>query len=320
MDMGADGNEAPGTGQGLSRRRVLAGAGLAAAAVPLTAKGASAASLLKTAGAASAPSPDGLHVQFGADASKQAAVSWLSPVQVRRPRLRIGTPHHGYGSTVAAEERAYTEALTGQTVFTYHAHLDHLAPDTSYIYEAFNDGGAPVSASFKTAPRGRSRAFRFTSFGDQAVPMKIGRGLGPWTANAGFIVSAVEALDPLFHLFNGDLCYANISDDPVATWTAFFENDQRSAANRPWMPSAGNHENEVGNGPQGYLSYQTRFTLPDNGSRSFTSRAAPARSPSPTTARSSTRPTTLRSTPSRCASPSAATTPGTAAVEPGSGG
>jgi hypothetical protein len=51
-----------------------------------------------------------------------------------------------------------------------------------------------------------------------------------------------------------------------------------------------------------------------------TSRAAPARSPSPTTARSSTRPTTPRSTPSRCASPSAATTPGTAAVEPGSGG
>jgi hypothetical protein len=269
MDMGADGNEAPGTRQGISRRRVLASAGLAAAAVPLTAKGASAASLLKTAGAAGAPSPDGLHVQFGADASKQAAVSWLSPVQVRRPRLRIGTPHHGYGSTVAAEERAYTEALTGQTVFTYHAHLDHLAPDTSYLYEACNDGGAPVSASFKTAPRGRSRAFRFTSFGDQAVPMKIGQGLGPWTTNAGFIVSAVEALDPLFHLFNGDLCYANISDDPVATWTAFFENDQRSAANRPWMPSAGNHENEVGNGPQGYLSYQTRFTLPDNGSRSF---------------------------------------------------
>ncbi len=35
------------------------------------------------------------------------------------------------------------------------------------------------------------------------------------------------------------------------------------------MPSAGNHENEVGNGPQGYLSYQTRFELPDNGSAEF---------------------------------------------------
>jgi hypothetical protein len=35
------------------------------------------------------------------------------------------------------------------------------------------------------------------------------------------------------------------------------------------MPAAGNHENEVGNGPQGLLSYQTRFELPDNGSAGF---------------------------------------------------
>jgi hypothetical protein len=82
-------------------------------------------------------------------------------------------------------------------------------------------------------------------------------------------VSAVEILDPLFHLFNGDLCYANVSDAPVATWASFFTNNARSAASRPWMPAAGNHENEVGNGPQGYLSYQTRFEVPDNGSPEF---------------------------------------------------
>jgi hypothetical protein len=64
---------------------------------------------------------------------------------------------------------------------------------------------------------------------------------------------------------NGDLCYANVSDDPVGTWASFFNTNMRSAANRAWMPAAGNHENEVGNGPQGYLSYETRFTLPDNG-------------------------------------------------------
>jgi hypothetical protein len=247
---------------------VLATAGLAAAA-PLTAREARAAALLKTADVAGAPSPDGLHVQFGSDAAREAVVSWISPVKIRRPRLRIGKPDSGYGRTVEAEERVYTEALTGQTVYTYHAALSHLQPDTLFIYQALNDGAGPVSASFKTAPAGRSRGFRFTSFGDQAVPVKIGAGLGPWTTNAGFIVPAVEALDPLFHLFNGDLCYANVSDDPIATWTAFHENDARSAANRPWMPSAGNHENEVGNGPQGYLSHQTRFALPDNGSKDF---------------------------------------------------
>jgi hypothetical protein len=35
------------------------------------------------------------------------------------------------------------------------------------------------------------------------------------------------------------------------------------------MPTLGNHENEPGNGPQGYLSYQTRFALPKNGSADF---------------------------------------------------
>ncbi len=122
---------------------------------------------------------------------------------------------------------------------------------------------------FRTGPLGRSRGFRFTSFGDQAVSAPVGLGLGPNTPNAGYIVPAVESLDPLFHLFNGDLCYANVSDAPVQTWQSFFTNNTRSAANRPWMPSAGNHENEVGNGPQGYLSYQTRFELPANGSAEF---------------------------------------------------
>jgi len=264
--MGAEGNEPT----GISRRAVLSAAGLAAVAAPLaTAKGAHAATLLKTADVAGAPSPAGLYVQFGADAASQAAVSWLSPVRVSRPRLRLGKPDFGFGRTVPAEERVYTEALSGQTVYTYHAHLEDLEPDSFHVYEVFNDGAAPVGGSFRTGPRGRSKGFRFTSFGDQAVPAKIGQGLGPWTVNAGYIVPAVEALDPLFHLFNGDLCYANVSDDPVATWTSFFANNTRSAANRPWMPSAGNHENEVGNGPQGYLAYQTRFELPDNGSDEF---------------------------------------------------
>src|SRR5215472_8830862 len=260
-----------GDGQQISRRKVLAATGLAAVTVPLAATGrAKAASLVRRADSAGAPGPEGVHVQFGHDAASQVAVSWQTEAQVSRPLLRLGKTDSGFGRVVQAEERIYTEALTGQTVWTYHAHIDDLQPDTHYVFEASNDGApAAVPGSFRTGPSGRSRGFRFTSFGDQAVPMKIGAGLGPWTVNAGFIVPAVEALDPLFHLFNGDLCYANVSDDPVATWSAFMANDTRSAANRPWMPSAGNHENEVGNGPQGYLSYQTRFALPDNGSADF---------------------------------------------------
>jgi 3',5'-cyclic AMP phosphodiesterase CpdA len=67
-----------------------------------------------------------------------------------------------------------------------------------------------------------------------------------------------------FHLFNGDLCYANLAEDRVRTWRDFWENNSRSARNRPWMPSAGNHENELGNGPIGYQAYQTYFSVPES--------------------------------------------------------
>jgi hypothetical protein len=261
------GMDTEGAGRKFSRRQVLSSAGLAAVAVPLATRQAPA--LVRQADSARAPGPEQVHVQFGADAASQVAVSWATAAAVSRPRLRLGLPSSDYGHQMAAEERTYTDAMTGETVWTYHAQLHRLQPDTQYVYEVLNDGAAPVTGMFRTGPRGRSRGFRFTSFGDQSVPTAVGLGLGPWTPNAGYIVPAVESLDPLFHLFNGDLCYANVSDAPVATWASFFNNNTRSAANRPWMPSAGNHENEVGNGPQGYLSYQTRFELPDNGSEEF---------------------------------------------------
>src|SRR5262249_36991003 len=160
------------------------------------------------------------HVQYGADAAGQAAVSWAAPVRGARARLRLGTPGHGHGLEVHADERTYTEALTGETVWTYHATLDGLRPDTQYVFEVLHVGATLVPGMFCTGPRGRAGGFRFTSFADQAIPAPVGLGLAPNPPNAGFIVPAVESLDPLFHLFNGDLCSANVSDQPVATWTS----------------------------------------------------------------------------------------------------
>ena len=70
-------------------------------------------------------------------------------------------------------------------------------------------------------------------------------------------------MQPLFHLFNGDLCYANLAQDRVRAWWDFWANNSRSARRRPWMPSPGNHENELGNGPIGYKAYQTYFHVPE---------------------------------------------------------
>ncbi|HSV66860.1 MAG TPA: metallophosphoesterase family protein [Mycobacteriales bacterium] len=251
----------------VTRRVFLGATGVAVVGVPVLASQAAAEGpgLLRQPAIAGAPPPEQLHVQFGADAAREVAVSWATQERVVRPRLRLGRHGEGFGTEVDAEERVYVEALTGQTVWTYHATLDRLRPAADYIYQVHHRGAAPLGGRFRTGPAGRGR-FRFTSFGDQAVPAPVGQGLGPSSPNAGFIVDAVEALDPLFHLVNGDLCYANVSDDPVATWQRFFANNMRSARARPWMPCAGNHENEVGNGPQGMLGYQTRFALPNNGS------------------------------------------------------
>ena len=247
----------------LSRRSViqLGGAAGAAAVLPLAA---AAPAVAATPAVAGAVSPEQVHLQFGADAAREVVVSWASPQRVAKPQVRYGRDA-SYGKTVDAQEKVYVEALTGETVWTYHASLEDLAPGSAYVYQAINKGAAPVGGKFRTAP-GKRAPFRFTSFGDQAIPAAVGAGLGPHSPNAGYIVDAIERLDPLFNLANGDLCYANVSDDPVATWRSFFTTNQPSASNRPWMPAAGNHENEVGNGPHGYKAYQTRFSLPSNGS------------------------------------------------------
>jgi hypothetical protein len=178
-----------------------------------------------------------------------------------RPRLRLGTPAVGVGRTIPAETRTYVDATSSIEVQTHHAVMDGLEPATRYVYEVLHDGAPPVGGAFTTAPAARS-PLRFTSFGDQSTPVP---GDGLWSPWAGYVVPQIERMEPLFHLLNGDLCYANVSPDRVAAWTHFFDNDTRSARNRPWMPAAGNHENERGNGPHGFAAYQTWFSLPDNG-------------------------------------------------------
>lgn len=248
----------------VSRRkflRDLGAGGLAVVAAPhLSRASLGGPTLLRQPSVAGAPPAQQLHLQFGADASRSIVASWATSTSVRRPRLRLGTPDHGYGTTIGALTRTYIDAKSGTEVFTHHAAMDGLRPASAYVYEVLHDGAAPLAGSFTTGPRGRA-PFRFTSFGDQATPV-AGDGLA--SPYAGYVVDQVESVEPLFHLLNGDLCYANISPDRPRAWADFFTNNMRSARYRPWMPAAGNHENELGNGPYGFGAYQTRFFLPDN--------------------------------------------------------
>jgi 3',5'-cyclic AMP phosphodiesterase CpdA len=263
QDLGAHQGSA-GPGWRPSRREVLkvAGAGtLAIAASP---------TLWRLPAIAGAPLPEQLHVQFGDDAAREINVSWYTASAVSRPRVRVGTPSGGLGRSVDAETRAYTDGSgsSATQVTTHHARLTGLAPGSAYIYEVTHDGAPPISGRFTTAPAGRA-PFRFTSFGDQGTGDNTDRDS---TEFGAFVVGQVERLNPLFHLLNGDLTYANLTPNRVATWNKFFNNNMSSTRNRPWMPALGNHEVESGNGPQGFNAYLNRYALPGNGSTDFAGR------------------------------------------------
>jgi hypothetical protein len=206
-----------------------------------------------------AGTPEQIHLTWGESPTTGVVVSWASPGPAWRPRVRIGQ------RVIPAESRPYTDGINGETVWTYHARVGGLRPGATYGYlvTADNDGNAadPFSATFRTAPHGRV-PFRFTSFGDLATPN------ANWVLSCGqsaYAVEAVESFQPLFHLLNGDLCYASLNPAvQPEVWRDFGNNNQFSAANRPWMPCPGNHEVEFANGPQGFTSYLTRYTLPDN--------------------------------------------------------
>jgi alkaline phosphatase D len=265
--------------------------------------------------------PEQLLLTWGADPATSVTVSWSAPGTVAQPAptLRYSTepitearPGHlikmpdpeplnvaeRYGE---ASSVSFTDGLNGQTTYAYHAQLTGLRPGTKYYYQVSDGSPAPSTAGseFETAPAGRAR-FRFSSYGDLATPSwDLNTSGNIWHEscdNSYYAVSAIENPGdgrgaPLFHLLNGDLCYANLDIfNAPGVWRDFGNNVARSSANRPWMPALGNHETEFGtcdhaghpghapggtaaqaaagnywNGPYGYGHYLQRFLLPDNG-------------------------------------------------------
>jgi hypothetical protein len=162
------------------------------------------------------------------------------------------TERYGEAASVS-----FTDGLNGQTTYFYHVQLKGLKPGTRYYYQVSDGAHAPATAgaAFETAPHGRAK-FRFSGYGDLATPSwDLNTSGNIWhesSDNSWYAVTAIENPGggkgaPLFHLLNGDLCYANLDvDNAPGVWRDFGNNVARSAANRPWMPALGNHECEFG--------------------------------------------------------------------------
>jgi hypothetical protein len=247
---------------GVSRRSFIGGVGITAGGLFV----ASSPVLWQQAAKADTVTAEQVHLTFGQDTAREIAVSWVTPTSVSNPTVMVGTVAGGFGRKITAETRTYTDSNNGIQTITQHARIEGLQPDTAYVYRIVSDGETQVSGAFRTAPEGR-RPFRFTSVGDIACGDTV---FSKASLNAVATAASIEQFDPVVHLVNGDLSYANSNQlSQPQVWAEYFNNTQLSAANRPWMPTLGNHENEPGNGPQGYLSYQTRFTLPTNHSSDF---------------------------------------------------
>jgi len=221
--------------------------------------------------------PEQLLLTWGGDPATEVTVSWSAPGTVAQPAPTLAfstqpiTAHHAgwlvkmpdprpldvterYGEAASV---SFTDGLNGQTTYFYHVQLKGLKPGTRYYYQVSDGAHAPstAGASFATAPHGRAK-FRFSSYGDLATPSwDLNTSGNIWHEscdNSWFAVTAIENPGdgkgaPLFHLLNGDLCYANLDvNNAPGVWRDFGNNVARSAANRPWMPALGNHECEFG--------------------------------------------------------------------------
>src|SRR5260370_13061257 len=118
--------------------------------------------LVRRPDGAGATAPEQVHLQFGADAAAQVAVSWAAPAAVARPRLRVGQAGGQPGTQVDADERVYTDALTGETIFTYHARIGSLEPGPRYAYEVLHAGSPPLPRTLTALPPRPSAPLPFT--------------------------------------------------------------------------------------------------------------------------------------------------------------
>lgn len=208
-----------------------------------------------------------VHLTFGADASRDAVISFMTPAPVRDP----------FAELLGDRWSARTMQYAGYPGHFHHVKVKGLSPGTSYVYRlGHSDKVRSPKLVHRSGPKGRSR-FSFTAFGDQGTdgPAATVPPVSQPPVQASANVELANSFKPALHLIVGDLAYAN-GDQSV--WDTWFDMIEPMARSVPWMPCIGNHEIEsqldvTGTGDSwgrwGYDPYRTRFQLPSNGNAKF---------------------------------------------------
>lgn len=242
----------------VSRRSVLKGIGLGAAA-------AAAGPVLWSKPGFAAEPPRGVRVLYGDDGRTSVGISWFTDTPVAKPYAQIGPDKGAFGSTVPAITTTYTgpREIEQSISYQHHVTIEGLQPETAYRYRVGHAGATGEEFVFSTAPD-RIQPFRFTSFGDHGTDPQGDAQRASWgTPFSPLAVQAIDALNPAFHVHNGDISYS--CGGHQEAWDVWAESVQSRAARMPWMVTMGNHEMELGYGPNGYDPFRSRFRLPGNG-------------------------------------------------------
>ena len=136
----------------VSRRSFLGGVGVTAGGLMV----ASGPVLWQQSARAATVTAEQVHLTFGADPGREVVVSWVTPAAVTKPQVQLGTTRGGFGRTVEAETRTYTDANNGTVTIAQHARIDGLHPGSDYVYKIVSDGETQLSSAFRTAPEGRT--------------------------------------------------------------------------------------------------------------------------------------------------------------------
>jgi len=105
---------------GVSRRSFLGGVGVTVGGLVV----ASGPVFWQQAARAATVTAEQVHLTFGEDPTREVAVSWVTPTSVSNPKVMIGTAAGGFGRTIEAETRTYTDSNNGIVTIAQHASID----------------------------------------------------------------------------------------------------------------------------------------------------------------------------------------------------
>jgi hypothetical protein len=199
---------------------------------------------------------------LGETTATSTVISWVSE-QAATGKARYGRDRR-YDQVVAATHAIHD----GKSWYT--AHLEGLAPGTTYHYRLYLDGKDVTpnpDLAFVTAPAPGGAGFTFAVLGDSRP---TGRSMPP-TGEAEALAAAMAAGRYALGLHTGDLVTSGgLCTGPDSAWNqyirAYFHLYGELLGRTPFYPSIGNHE--LSGGECGYQAYTGLFALPDNAPRS----------------------------------------------------